>query len=844
MAVKYASYFKDIKNTTWTINIHDDSYNGSSNDFTIKSLVINYDGQETNIFTPFLPSSCSLKIPVENAYFNSFLSDIVTGVENRFYIEILKAGSLYWIGSILPDISGQADLYYNANIVTLKAVDGLSMLKNLDYNNGGTAYTGKETVLRHLYNCLEKIPLTSLFWTDTVHFLSTSIHWYDTHHNYNSSLDPCLVTRIDHSIFYKADEKNNVVYTSTYQVLKYLCELFGAKIGFVDGVWRFWQVAEFRGTSITERNYRYSETLINQTTVNYRSQITDASNSTEFHRLKGQGFEYYPALKEVIKTFDHDTSGDLLNGVTLDYNDTANTDLGFLDSENATAKLALNATIQIDFTSSVTPALVAVIKSRILLKVGTNYAKRTASSVNESNDYGSLTWDNSISYIEFVTPLISEPNGTVSFGVQFITPPIPLDGTLEIRLELESVKDTGGNDILTNYNITGVLTNTFLEYLTSDGAETSRIFKAENSNVAGAFSEVLDLGTTPIGDAINAMTKGALEVYDGSTWEQSTAWKEKNTGTAYNISQLLVNEVQAAHRKPLLRRSGGFRGDFHAFNVLSINNEHFAIVGASFDVVRNIWEGEWYKGVHDGTGIQVLTPQSLNNGPTPTLNNGFTTTSTSLNNNGGLTVGQSGTGVSDDNDNTMLSGAQAFLGNTTGSQSLGVGLSALGDNTTGSNNVALGYEAHKSNTTGSNNVALGYQTFKNNPTGGNNVALGYKAGDKITSGDGNILLGYSAGPGTTGVHSNKLYIGNSEGTPTLFGDLATKKVAIGQESVGSGYRFEVNGVIRGTGVSVEGSTPGSKTESNKPLGSIWWDANYIYVQVESSLIKKAVLSEW
>jgi hypothetical protein len=98
-------------------------------------------------------------------------------------------------------------------------------------------------------------------------------------------------------------------------------------------------------------------------------------------------------------------------------------------------------------------------------------------------------------------------------------------------------------------------------------------------------------------------------------------------------------------------------------------------------------------------------------------------------------------------DNTAV-GAQALLGNTSGSYDTANGSGALYSNTTGGNNTASGFEALLSNTTGGNNTASGFEALHVNTTGGNNTAAGYGAGTTADSsaitGSGNSFFGAKA----------------------------------------------------------------------------------------------------
>lgn len=152
------------------------------------------------------------------------------------------------------------------------------------------------------------------------------------------------------------------------------------------------------------------------------------------------------------------------------------------------------------------------------------------------------------------------------------------------------------------------------------------------------------------------------------------------------------------------------------------------------------------------------------------------------------------------------------LNNETGSNNTAVGTNAGFENQNGSNNTYVGFEAGRYNTfaannnaffgfqaglfsSGSANTALGSNTLKGNFATSNNVAIGYNA-LTANQGSGNVAIGYNAGVAETG--SNKLYITNSNTTPTtslIYGEFSPTRILrtnstfqIG-DPAGTGYVF-------------------------------------------------------
>ncbi len=130
------------------------------------------------------------------------------------------------------------------------------------------------------------------------------------------------------------------------------------------------------------------------------------------------------------------------------------------------------------------------------------------------------------------------------------------------------------------------------------------------------------------------------------------------------------------------------------------------------------------------------------------------------------------------------------LGNTTGSNNVGIGHQALASNTTASNNTAVGYQALNANTTGVENTAVGYQALVANTTasyntavgrnslvacttGTHNTVIGHNSGDTITTGTKNTILGrYNGNQGGLDIRtsSNRIVLSDGDGNPRVYTD--------------------------------------------------------------------------
>jgi trimeric autotransporter adhesin len=125
-------------------------------------------------------------------------------------------------------------------------------------------------------------------------------------------------------------------------------------------------------------------------------------------------------------------------------------------------------------------------------------------------------------------------------------------------------------------------------------------------------------------------------------------------------------------------------------------------------------------------------------------------------------------------DNNTAVGNEAGFA-ATGSDNTLIGNFA-GQFTSGSNNIAIGSNSLRANGASTNSVAIGFNALTIN-TATSNTAIGYNALRTNGTGTGNVAIGNQAGELETG--SNKLYITNSNTTPTtslIYGEFSPTRI--------------------------------------------------------------------
>ena len=358
MAIRFSTTVYNEKSRKITVSIKDSSFSGTVKTFDTIGLQLQYDsesqqGQER--FTPIIGSRCSLSLLINNNDLQTLLLDIGLAVEGRFTMELTAyeddntTVSFKWYGYIVTDLVEFEDvplsLGYQAQI---SAIDGLGWLKTLDYKSAVGPYLGQDTVVQHILNCLNQLDFVQEnLVANSLPVLHTIFNWHENTTAYSANSDYSLLTVIQHRAFYHKDTKNNYIYQSCYDVLKKICQTFGARLLFSGNQYWFVQVNEYSRTPGTKRYFKYSALGV-QSAGTFTTDLTLSNIQTnlpvsDLMRLSGGKWTYYPALKNVVIRYNHFAKQNLLAGVEYNYatNSTPITTITpTLDASNPDARLS------------------------------------------------------------------------------------------------------------------------------------------------------------------------------------------------------------------------------------------------------------------------------------------------------------------------------------------------------------------------------------------------------------------------------------------------------------------------------------------------------------------------
>jgi hypothetical protein len=358
MAVRFETTVYNEKGRKINVAIKDNVFSGMTYSFDTISLSLQYDSesqQGAERFTPIIGSSCNLSLLINNNDLQTLLLDIGLAVEGRFTMHLTAyeddntTVSFNWYGYIVTDLVQFEDIPLSIGYVAqISAIDGLGWLKTLDYKSAVGPYNGQDTVVQHILNCLNQLDFVqSELVANSLPVLHTVFNWNENTTAYSAANDYALLTVIQHRAFYHKDTKNNYIYQSCYDVLKKICQTFGARLIFSGNQYWFIQVNEYARNPASHRYFKYSALGV-QASGTFTFDFTMSNIQTnlpgsDLMRLSGGKWTYYPALKNVVVRYNHFAKQNLLAGVEYNYatNTTPITTITpTLDATNADARLS------------------------------------------------------------------------------------------------------------------------------------------------------------------------------------------------------------------------------------------------------------------------------------------------------------------------------------------------------------------------------------------------------------------------------------------------------------------------------------------------------------------------
>jgi hypothetical protein len=660
MPTRFNSEFYNIRNEIWNVSIDDKDYVGDA--ITIDTMedgfTLSYADEEY-----IIGSKVNINIFVDQtttAAIDTFLADLLISEEGRFTVKITwkatpaSGAQQYWVGFVLPDLSGYDDqLKY---IFTVTATDGLGRLKGVDYldDSGLTDVPyGFITIHSHILNCLNELATAALYYSASSGvFLRTVVNWVDGTIGAPATA-VCPTTRMQVSGYVVAkrddsDDGDGWEFMSCYDVLLQMCKHLHARLLFSQGAFRFEQFNERDQDTFFERTYARDGTLIGSSaTAGYDKTIDQGAGG---FKIATALFNFRPALKKAVIDYDHQTYKNYLEGLQHKwyYGSTNLTDHEIENiSVDADTVLKVSGRLFINAEADLLTAPFAFpwryVFQMLITGSGGHRLRKGTTSVVDSQGNGtnqvidvpgeSGEWVIGTSPYEISTDFVWTDAMNVVVSFSFTTPVVPAGTTsLTVGFIDAWAEDNANNQqiaILNNWQITDLV-------LIIQGSDTAANYEAkrtyEVANPVAGNSEVFELETL-FGHAVKPWTeRKILTSADGVTWVNTAAtWTQGTSGTAFEFGELLAAEVMSTRRTPTKLLNGSVSGlAIHAHSrLVTIDTLGWIMKQATMVARVGVWTGEWINaGVDRITSGPIIKkkPYSSNVAvglPPPPPNNAF-----------------------------------------------------------------------------------------------------------------------------------------------------------------------------------------------------------------------------
>ena len=345
---KFESIYKSSNGDTYTLEFWVDGFGGSSSEVSLgpEGCVIDYQANGDKKYTSIIASSIKIPLVVSNATINTFITELREVFEEKeVYVHLYNSHDSsipLWSGYVIMDLSSQEDVPI-PYIVELKAVDGIALLKDVDFVRSGSTlpYDKADSWSGTYKRCtdwikeiLENTGMGLAAQGGSNYTFQTSVNWYNQEHTGTSQTDdPLYLTRCKMDSFYTIDEEENYTPKSYYDVLKSMCKSWGMRCVYWNNVFHFVQISEYSinesGTlanpiNIPTREYYYTGGLrLTQAYIGskelarYELDFENLTTNYGLQKLAGSQYNHYPVIKKVVANFNVLEDQNYFNGFPL-----------------------------------------------------------------------------------------------------------------------------------------------------------------------------------------------------------------------------------------------------------------------------------------------------------------------------------------------------------------------------------------------------------------------------------------------------------------------------------------------------------------------------------------------
>jgi hypothetical protein len=612
MGPRYRNAFISDQGKEWAWELWDDRTSSASTPIDVESaspgIELSYGSAGDPIYEPIKRLTIKIHWRIQSAAEEGILQAIARNQESRFFIKVFKGGDLECWGPVITDLIEIPNDSQPFDVI-LTAKDGLQILKEKkDPVNFTTAF--------ELIMILLRSTDTGQLIGDEDPFCLTAVRYFEfTAHDHG--VDPFARWRVSPLNSWQDPRKTE--WESHYDALEKCLLAFNAHLMLSGGTWRITQFSDEEDGEITVNGYNrnYSINALMSESGKYLTNdvqyltLTEGNPLLTAEILYGSKYSYLPQLKRAEREWkfdggltiwsraNHDTSTEALAGSVQDF--------GGDDTF-----IRLSSLFSIKLTSGASAAVAIYRRFDVQIKLVGSSQTWFYTDTGWATSYGTKTITTTAATIY--------PGQTISLpdSLQVNTSDLPGVGSVFIEIDLTLIPQSGNQQTIQLITVNEFkAVSITVEQLPDDLTDLrEKILRVEDS--AGSSSAEMILPTAQIGDGPSASST-KIEVWDGSAWQDSAAWRRERTGTQRNIITLQLEEIMRYFSQPRERHDMLLTGSMAAHQLLLYDSKRLKFNSYSIKAQEDLITAEMielgrlatdFTPVEVTTTKQIITPMS------------------------------------------------------------------------------------------------------------------------------------------------------------------------------------------------------------------------------------------
>jgi len=562
-------------------------------------FTLNYEGTDVDdIDKAIIASKANITLHIDSANdLEIFVNELSSASEERFTVRIYRNISLLWVGQILTDLVSFDDIHYSYD-VSITAVCGLARLKNIDYDNDGNIYSGRNEIVDHIVQIISKLnlPLIDIHGFNSIveilcNFKEDSCVF--------TGQSPLKFTDLDYMAFQEYDEYKVIKSDNCYDALDKILRTFRLRIFQTNGKFYVDQISSL--TSQYFYGYRMDAGFVSASIIKSSVAVTSANRTAGSYRR-------LPPIRTITSEYEFKQGINRGNLLLPDITDDVNYDFGDIPGGSG-ERFIISGSFKLLIQENTSDDRLAFVRVAIMLKVGSYYLTGDLNSDD-------LSWSTTTTDVVYYTiGPFKQLDSLRDIPLSFITPVIPSSGNSDFMISVNRVQDDEGNlmspDPGASFQIYAENNQLFLTLNYQDGAsDGSQRIKSTNTTDGStpiASQVIYELQKYTIGDGPRLFSAGRLKIYDGSNWVNSSSWSSVS-GSSYSLAELRLRHI-AANAK-VTREIYDFTlldGTYRPYNLLNYQSANWIMLSGTFDPDEDSWIISIMKLNSDHSLINVTT---------------------------------------------------------------------------------------------------------------------------------------------------------------------------------------------------------------------------------------------